>query len=477
MKRLALFLIPALMLAQTAPKTASIPASYKDLKYPPLRQIQLPKIDEFTLPDGMKVYLLENHELPIVRGTALIRTGNLFDPVDKVGLASITGAVIRSGGTATKAADQIDQDLENIGASVESQISESNGSVNFNTLKERTDEVMTVFHDVLTAPVFSQARIDFEKSQLASGISRRNDEAHEVTQREFSDAIYGRNNSYGWLMEYKHLANIKRDDVVNFYKRYYFPANTILAVQGDFNSAEMRGRIEKLFAGWTVTQPPVPPFPKVDNQPKPGIRVAVKTDVTQTSFAMGHLGGVLSDKDYPALEVMADILGGGFNSRLFLKVRTQLGYAYDISANWGVAYDHPGLFDISGSTKSASTVATFKAIADEIKRIQTTEVTEEELQSAKDTVLNGFVFNFDTPSKTLGRLLTYRYYGYPDDFIFQYQKAVQQVTRADVLRVAKKYIDPAKFVIVAVGNPKDFGTPLSALGIPVSELDLSIPKP
>jgi zinc protease len=239
----------------------------------------------------------------------------------------------------------------------------------------------------------------------------------------------------------------------------------------------MRARIEKLFAAWTVTQQPVPAFPKVTNQAKPGIRLAVKTDVTQTTFAMGHLGGVLSDKDYPALEVMADILGGGFHSRLFLKVRTQLGYVYDISANWGVAYDHPGIFDISGSTKSASTVDTFKAINEEIKRIQTTEVTEEELQSAKDTVINGFVFNFDTPSKTLGRLLTYRYYGYPDDFIFQYQKAVQQVTRADILRVAKQYIDPAKFVAVAVGNPKDFGTPLTALGVPVTQLDLTIPKP
>jgi zinc protease len=470
----ALFLIPALALAQSAP--APVPASYKDLKFGTLRQIQLPKIDEFTLPNGMKVYLLENHELPTIRGTALIRTGNLFDPADKVGLATITGAVIRSGGTSTKSGDQIDQELENIAATVESQIGESNGSVAFNTLKERVDEVMTTFRDVLTTPAFTQSRIDFEKSQLSSGIARRNDEAHSVTQREFADAVYGRNNPYGWLMEFKTVANINRDDVVNFYKRYYFPGNVILAVQGDFASAEMRARVEKLFAGWTVTQPPVPAFPKVDNQAKPGIRVGVKSDVTQTGFAMGHLGGMLSDKDYPALEVMADILGGGFHSRLFLKVRTQLGYAYDISANWGSGFDHPGIFDISGSTKSASTVDTFKAINSEIKRIQTTEVTEEELQSAKDSVVNGFVFNFDTPAKTLGRLLTYRYYGYPDDFIFQYQKAIQQVTRADVLRVAKQYMDPAKFVIVAVGNPKDFGTPLSTLGLPVTELDLSIPK-
>jgi hypothetical protein len=112
-----------------------------------------------------------------------------------------------------------------------------------------------------------------------------------------------------------------------------------------------------------------------------------------------------------------------------------------------------------------------------VHRIRTAEVTEDELDSAKQTVLNGFIFNFDTPSKTLNRLLVYRYYGYPDDFIFQYQKAVSQVTRADVLRVAKQYIDPAKFVIVLVGNPKDIKTPLAALGLPVSNIDLTIPPP
>jgi hypothetical protein len=239
----------------------------------------------------------------------------------------------------------------------------------------------------------------------------------------------------------------------------------------------MKAKIEKLFADWKVTQPPVPAFPKVNHTPKPGVYLATKTDVTQTNFIVGQLGGVLSDKDYPALEVMADILGGGFQSRLFKKVRTQLGYAYDVSSAWGAGYDHAGMFQIAGSTKSASTVDALKAVDQEVARIRTEPVSADELQSAKETVLNGFVFNFDTRSKTLNRLLTYRYYGYPDDFIFQYQKAVAAVTAGDVLRVAKQYLDPAKFVTVATGNPKDFGTPLTALNKPVSDIDLTIPEP
>ncbi len=468
-----LLLFPLVALAQQS----AIPPSWKDLKYAPLKELELPKIEQSTLPNGLKLYLLENHELPLVRGLALVRTGNLFDPADKVGLAEVTGSLIRSGGTTTKTGNQLDEELENIAASVESQISESYGSVSFSTLKEKTDEVLATFYDVLSAPAFREDKLDLIKTQLRSGISRRNDDAHGIAQREFSSLIYGPKTPYGWQIEYSTIDNIKRDDVAAFYKRYYFPSNIILAVQGDFSAPEMKAKLEKLFGSWNAQQPPVPPFPKVQSDAKPGIHVAVKTDVTQTNLVLGQLGGELNNKDYPALEVMADILGGGFQSRLFQKVRTQLGYAYDVSAGWDADYDHPGTFEISSSTKSASTAATLKAIDAEVQRIRTTEVTEDELNSARQTVINGFVFNFDTPSKTLNRLLTYRYYGYPDDFIFQYQKAVEKVTRADILRVAKQYLDPAKFVIVAVGNPKDFGTPLTSLGLPVSEIDLTIPAP
>jgi len=471
MRTALLALLPLALLGQTPP------ASYKELKFPPLREIQLPKIEETTLPNGMKVYLLENHELPLVRGTALIRTGNLFDPADKIGLATITGELIRSGGTTAKSGDEIDEQLENIAASVESSIDETFGRVAFSTLKERTDEVMGVFRDVLISPGFRQNKIDLAKSMFRSGIQRRNDDAPSISQREFASLIYGRTTPYGWEYEYATIDAIKRDDIEGFYTRYFFPANTILAVQGDFSAPEMKAKIEKLFEGWKVTQPAVPAFPKVDNTPKPGVYVATKTDVTQTNFVLGQLGGVLSDKDYPALEVMADILGSGFQSRLFQKVRTKLGLAYDVGAAWGAGYDHPGMFQIEGSTKSASTVDALKAIDGEVERIRSTEVTAEELESAKQTVQNGFVFNFDTMAKTLGRLMNYRYYGYPDDFIFRYQKAVAAVTREDVLRVAKQYLDPAKFVTVATGNPKDFGTPLSALGKPVYEIDLTIPEP
>lgn len=465
------------LMAQTTPAVAPRLPSVSDLKFPPLRPIQIPEVETVTLPNGMRLYLLEDHELPVVNGSARIRTGNLFDPPGKIGLATVTGAVMRTGGTKNKTGDQLDVELEDIAASVETGISETSGTVSFSALKENTAEVLNVFHDILTGPEFRQDKIDLMKSQLRSSIARRNDDARGVAEREFADLIYGKDTPYGWRIEFATLDRIERQDLLDFYHRYFFPANVMLAVWGDFNAAEMKARIQNLFKDWNVRQPPVPPFPKVRTAPTPGTFLAVKTDVTQTFFALGQLGGDLRDKDYPALEVMSDILGGGFRSRLFQRIRTRMGDAYEIGADWGADYDHPGIFEISGSTKSASTLETFKAIQEEVEKIRTAEVSDDEIKTAKETALNSLVFAFDTKAKTLGRVLTYAYYGYPRDFIQQYQKALAAVTKADVLRVARERLDPKNFTIVTVGNPQRFGKPLDSLGSPVKMIDLTIPEP
>jgi zinc protease len=473
----SLLLLAGFASAQTEVRRAVVLPSYKDLKYPPLPPLKVPDPVEVSLSNGMKILLLEDHELPLVSGAALIRTGNLFDPPNKRGLAGLTGEVLRSGGTRTKTGDQLDQDLENVAASVESQIGESSATLSFSCLKENTDQVLGLFRDLLTSPEFRQDKVDLAKTQTRSAISRRNDDPDGIAEREFLDTVYGRNTPYGWRIEYADIDNIQRDDMVNFYRRYYFPANITLEVYGDFSAAELKTKLEQVFGDWKYTQPPVPAFPKVVEKPEPGIFLASKDDITQTFFNVGELGGQLRDKDYPALEVAAEILGGGFSSRLFRNVRTQHGWAYSISAAWNANYDHPGTFVISGSTQSVHTVDTLKAVGEELDKIRTAEVTDQELQSAKDTVLNGFVFNFDRPSKTINRLMIYQYYGYPKDFIFQYQKAIAAVTKADVLRVAQEHFQPKNLTYVAVGNPKDFGTPLASLGIKVEPIDLTIPEP
>ena len=469
-----LFLAAACATAQ--PQPARIP-SYKDLKFPPLGQVKIPEPVQATLSNGMRVFLLEDHELPLISGLAMVRTGNLFDPNDKRGLSQVMAEVMRSGGTKAKTGDQLDEELENVAGGVESSMDETSATVSFNALKESADTVLAAFRDVLSAPEFRQDKIDLSLQQLRSAIARRNDEASAIPDRELMSILYGRDNSYGWQIEYEHLARIHRDDLVDFYRRYYFPKNILLAVYGDFNASDMKDKLEKLFAGWTAAQPPVPAFPPVTAKPAPGVYFAEKADVTQTFFSIGELGGTFRDPDYAALEVAAHILGQGFSSRLVSEIRTKLGYAYSVAAVWSANYNHPGTFRIVGSTKSQTTVETIQAVGKELDKIRSAEVTEQELKDAKDGVLNGFVFNFDSPAKTLSRVLRYEYFGYPKDFLLQYQKAIAAVTRADVLRVARAHFRPENISIVAVGNPKDFGKPLTTLAGKVTTIDLTIPEP
>ena len=453
-------------------------ADYKALKFPPLKEVKPPEPVFFTLPNGIKVFLLEDHELPLISGSALVRVGNLFDPADKRGLADLTGSIMRSGGTKSKTGDQLDEDLESVAASVEASIGESSGSVSFGCLKENADQVMAIFRDVLTQPEFRQDKVDLAKTQARSGISRRNDDAAGIASREFASTIYGRDTPWGWTIEYEHIDRIQRADMLNFHQRYFFPRNVILSIYGDFSAVAMKAKLTSLFSGWNAQQPPVPSFPPMDQAKHPGIWLAERDDVTQTFFEIGHLGGILKDKEYPALQVASNILGSGFASRLVQTVRTNLGYAYSISAGWGAGYESLGAFQISGSTKSASTTDTIRVIRKEIEKMRTAPVSANELKIAKDSVLNSFVFSFDRPSKTLNRMVVYEYFGYPKDFLFQYQKAVERVTAADVLRVAQERFRPQDFTIVTVGNPKEFGKdPLTALKLPIQKIDLTIPEP
>ena len=205
--------------AKAAPAKSTGPTpAYMQLKYPPLGQVKIPDVPTLELPNGIKLYLLESHELPLVSGFALVRTGNLFDPADKIGLATMTGGTMRTGGTKAKTGEQLDEELENIAASVESNIGETSGTVSFNTLKENTDKVVAIWKDVITQPEFRQDKIDLLKNQLKGGIARRNDEASGIASREFRDIVYGKTTPYGWDMEYKHVDNIKREDIISFYK-------------------------------------------------------------------------------------------------------------------------------------------------------------------------------------------------------------------------------------------------------------------
>ncbi len=469
-------LLSILLVAAATAQPAKPPVA--SLKFPALGQVKIPEVKTVTLPNGAKLYLLETHELPLISGTAIIRTGSLLDPADKVGLAEVTASMMRSGGTKAKTGDELDEQLENLAASVESGASENQATVSFSGLKENVDEIMAAFRDVLTQPEFREDKLDLLKNQFRSAIARRNDEAESIASREIERIVYGRNTVFGRIMEYENVDAIARQDLIAFYSRYYFPANATFVIVGDFNTAEMEKKVEALFSGWTIQRPPPQAFPQVDKtQSKPGIYVAEKDNVEQTFFEIAHLGGKLSDKDYPSLEVALSILGSSFSGRLFNIIRTEKGYAYHIGGGWGAGYLNEKLFSISGSASLNRTTDTLEIVRREVERMGKDQVTDKELESAKARVLNSFVFNFDRPSKTLSRMVNYSYYGYPADFLTIYQKAIASVTKADVLAAAKRNLHPENLVYVVVGKTAEFGRPLADLNLPIQKIDLTIPEP
>ena len=191
---------------------------------------------------------------------------------------------------------------------------------------------------------------------------------------------------------------------------------------------------------------------------------------------MGHIGGQFDSPDYPTLSVLNGVLNG-FGGRLFNEVRSRQGLAYSVYGSWSPSYDYDGMFIAGGQTQTSSTVPFIRAIKNEIRKIRTELVTEAELENAKESILNSFVFNFQTPSQTLSRLMRYEYFDYPEDFIFEYQDRVQNTSREDVLNVAQEYLQPNQLVTLVVGNVEAMKPPLNNLKQEVTLVDVSIPQP
>lgn len=462
-------------LAATAVEPVS---SHKDLKLPPLNSIQVPEPERVELPNGMVLHILEDHELPLINLTALIRVGSRWEPSDQAGLASMVGSVMRTGGTPTRNGDQLDDELDQLGASVETWISEDSGGALVSVLKEDIETGLNILADVLQHPAFPEDKIELAKIAQRDAIARRNDDPGGIAYREFDRVIYGKNSPYARQPEYATLNAIAREDFVKFHRDFFQPENVILAVWGDFSAGEMKSRIEKAFAGWARGGKPKPTIPPVDAaaQERAGYNLINKEDVNQSTVVLGHLGGQRKDPDFYALNLMNRILGGGFASRLFIHVRTEQGLAYTVSSSWSAGWDRPGLFVASGRTKSENTTKILGAIRQEIQRLREAEVDEDELARAKDGILKGFAFEFDSTGKIIQRLITYEYYGYPRDYLQRYRDNIDKVTRADILRVARKHLQPDQLAVLVLGKADQFDQKLSTLG-PVKDIDITIPAP
>ncbi len=474
-RNLLSLIFAATVLLAAIPNAAAQATNWKQIPIPPLPAFHPPQPKRLQLENGMVIFLQEDHELPLINGTARIRGGSSDEPAAKAGLVDLFGDVWRTGGTKTETGDQLDDYLEIRAAKVETGGGPDSTNISLSCLKGDFDDVFKVFVDLLENPEFRADKLDIAQKQADDSISRRNDEIGEIAAREAAKLAYGPDNPYVRQDEYATIAAITRQDLIDWHKNNVSPNRIILGISGDFDSAAMESKLRAAFESWP--KGPDVPKPEITFQSaKPGYYLIPKDDVNQSSIHMVSLGTTRNNPDYYAIAVFNEAFGGGFSSRLFNDIRTKRGLAYNIGGGIGTNFGHPGVLQFIMGTKSQSTIESVQALDEDIDNLSKQPISEEEIKHAKDAILNAFIFRLDSPDKVLAERMTYEFYGYPADWLDKFPGEIQKVTAADVNRVAAKYVHRDQLAVLVVGNTKEFDKPLSSLG-PVKEIDITIPPP
>jgi zinc protease len=472
----------SLLLAAIASSLA--PAALIAQQDKPWEKIPIPKLHEFKpqqpkrieLKNGIVIFLQEDHELPFISGSVLIPGGSRDEDPVEAGLVGLYGLTWRTSGTAKIDGDALDDLLEAKAARIETGGDEDSTAVSWDSLKGDADQVFSLALDLLFHPKFNQEKLELAQQQEATGIVRRNDDAAGIMEREAAKLVYGANSPYTRQPELATIGAVTLDDLKAWHDRT-IGGKLIVGISGDFDPVAMEAKLRAALEGL----PPAKPTPirhGVFPGPKPGVYFIDKEDVNQSNIEIVGIGIDRHNPDVPAVAVMNDVLGVGFASRLFQKVRTELGLAYEVEGAISFAYDHPGPFSTIVVTKSSSTVEASKAALAELDGANTRPFTEVELNRAKDNLLSSFLFRFDTRDKVLAERERMEFYGYPADYLETYKAALERVTIADLTAAAKKYIHPDKLAVLVVGNGPEIKPGLDELNLgPVHPIDITIPQP
>ena len=453
---------------------------HEELTFEPI-EFKPPVPEKRMLSNGMVLYLLEDHELPLFNISGLIKTGDIYDPADKVGLSSIFASVMRTGGTVSREPDALNEELESMAASVEVGMSREYGTISLSTLAEDIEKGLEIFADVLRNPAFREDKLELRKQQSVERIRRRNDDPIRLAWRNFSALLYGTDHPFGWYTEMEGIESIGVDDLKAFHAKYYHPDNMMLAITGDFETETLIAQLEKVFKGWEPAAIAFPDVPTVDPTPKPSVNYIFK-NLPQSVMLIGHFG-IKRTPDFPdffALRVMNDILGeGGFTSRLMREVREKHGLAYMVGSIMQTSYyTNPGEWFAYSQTRTEKTAEAISLIVDVVKGLRDTPVPEAELQRTKDSLINSFVFGFESSAQIAFQQMMLDYRGYAPGFLETFTDNIAKVTAADVQAVAQKYLHPDALTIVTVGNKANFDRPLDEFGeVNVIEIEQPAPPP
>ena len=412
-----------------------------------------PEPDRVVLENGMVVYLLEDHELPLVSITATMRTGGWLDSADTVGLASLTGSIMRTGGGGGLSAEQVDEELEQFAGDVGISIGRQSGSASLDVLSKDLKRGLQIFAGLIRTPAFEPARVELAKLQSIEGIRRRQDNPGSIVGREFVKLLYGADHPTARESSIESVTRITRDDLIAFHKKTVHPNGMMVGVTGDFEKTAMLALLRDIFGDWKKGEVPVLTIVDVPQSQtaKPVVRF-VNKDTSQTHLRVGHLSIKEQDPDYVSLAIANDILGGSsFRSRLFNDVRTKRGLAYSVGSRLNSGVHDQGVWLMRAETKLPSTQEVIARFVANMERMRTELVTDSELAEAKEAYVNSFVFSFASSSAIVGRLIELEYDGLPKDFLQQLRTRVIALTKEEILAASKEHFHPERLTIVAVG--------------------------
>jgi predicted Zn-dependent peptidase len=437
------------------------------LSYAPL-SIKTPETVEIELSNGLAGFFVEDHEIPVVNGVLLVKTS--FPDRGVYGLGEMYRWVMRNGGTASWPPDRINDELEFLAAFIEVRGGDLNTQVSFNCLKKDLPRVLEIFADIVMNPAFPADKIEMKRKTMLEDIRRKNDEPNAVSRREFAKLVYG-DHPYGWEPSVETVNAIGRADLANFHEAYFRPNNAVIGVSGDVTRAEIVAALEKAFAGWAKADVAIPKVPDLPGESGPSVNYAYM-DINQAYVTIGHQGINASNPDRCAVNIMNFILGGGsFTSWITEKVRSDEGLAYSAGSRYSSDAFAKGIFTAFAQTKGDACSRATQLMIDQIERMRDAGPTAEEVKKAVDFYVNSQVFDYESKSQVVMRLVQLRYEGRPLDTPERDMETYAKLTAADIKAAAGKYLAPDKLTMLFVGNEKLFDRPLADWGT-VKEIKL-----
>jgi zinc protease len=416
--------------------------------------LHMPPHEKYVLKNGLTVLLLEKHGVPLINVYAIVKTGAAADPAGQDGLASVTAGLLRKG-TKARTAQQFAADLDYIGGAFEADAGADFSSVSAEFLTKDLARGLDLFWDALLHPTFPPAEVEKLLAQSVDAVRGAKDDPQQVLGLYYYGYLYG-THPYGRPAggDEVSLQRIKRDAIAKFYETNYAPGNTLLAVAGEFNGAEMRKKLEDVFGGWparAVTTPPIAPDPPVKGK---RLLLVDKDDATQTYFAFGNVGIARNDPDRVAIRVVNAIFGGRFTSELNEALRVESGYTYGASSFFD-ARKAPGPFGIFSFTKNETTGPAIDLAVQVLQKLHKDGVTDEQLKSAKSYIKGQYPPNIETSRQLAQIIATHEFYGLGDDEINQLEARVDAVTPEMAKQVIQKHFPSENLVFVLIGKASE----------------------